>query len=227
MLRVPVARCALHHDGRDGAQPPNDVTRFVKPSHMRVAGRQHAIGHREARSQFERGQQVCCRRIEPAAEEVGFAISVQIGCHAVARAKAQIGLKMLEGDIRLAGKDPEQSAPVPTAGAVRVKRQTTVDQAERDINVLAEISEDKGCECENVGVFGGAAERPSGKIDTGAPRHFWVIDPAVDFESQMTMGRQGESRSVMRVAFYRFREQTERPKKGLFVNASKSGSARR
>jgi hypothetical protein len=57
---------------------------------------------------------------------------------------------MLEREIGLAGEKPEQSAPVPAASAARVEGQTAVDQPERDIDVLAEISEDEGCECEDV-----------------------------------------------------------------------------
>ena len=74
---------------------------------------------------------------------------------------------MLEGDIRLAGKDPEQSARVPTAGMVRIERQTTVDQRETDGDVLAPISEEKAGKSENIGVVRIAAKRPPREIDTG------------------------------------------------------------
>ena len=80
---------------------------------MRVAGREHAIGHRETGYQIERGQQVRRRLVEPAAEEVGFADPIQISRHAVARAEPQVVLKMLERSIGLAGKDPVIPSVIP------------------------------------------------------------------------------------------------------------------
>ena len=102
------------------AQPPNDLLRVVEPSLVRVAGCQHAVGHREGRRQIERGQQVCRRLVETAAEEVGFADSVQIGCPAIAGAGAQVSLEMLEREVGLPGKNPEQTAPVPPVRMTRV-----------------------------------------------------------------------------------------------------------
>ena len=125
MLWVPIPRCALHYDRRNRAQPPDDLSRLVKPSYMSIAGRQNPVGHRKGRRQVERGQQVCRRLLEPAAEEIGLAYNIQMSCHATAWAKPQIVLKMLDRDIGLAGKDPKQSAPVPTAGMARVERETT------------------------------------------------------------------------------------------------------
>ena len=112
MLWVPIPRCALHYDRRNRAQPPDDLSRFVEPSQMRITGRENAVGHRETRSPFERFEQLCRRIVEPAAEEVGFANSVQIICPAITRAEAQEGLKMLEREIGFAGKYPENAAPV-------------------------------------------------------------------------------------------------------------------
>ena len=121
---------------------------------------------------------------------------------------------MIEREITLTGKNPEQSAPMPPASAAWVESQTTVDQPERDVDVLAEISEDEGRECEDVRVVrivSTAAKCPSSEIDTGVPGGFRVFGPAVDLDPLTTMGRQGESRAVMRVALYRLPEQVERP----------------
>jgi hypothetical protein len=41
-----------------------------------------------------------------------------------------VGLNMLEREVGLTGKKPEQSAPVPTANAAWVETQTMVDQPE-------------------------------------------------------------------------------------------------
>ena len=89
---------------------------------------------------------------------------------------------MFERDIGLTSKKPEQSAPVPPAGAARVEGEATIDQSERDIDVLAKISEDEGRECEDVRVIGAVAKCPPSKIDTRAPRRLRVFGPAVDLE---------------------------------------------
>jgi hypothetical protein len=79
-----------------------------------------------------------------------------------------------------------------------------VDQPDRDIDVLAEISEHKGDECEDV--------RSSGPTGVGAPGRFRVFRPASQLEPLMTKSRQGESRAVLRIALYRLPEQVKRPK---------------
>jgi len=61
---------------------------------------------------------------------------------------------MLDRETRLAGKDPEHAAPVPAGSEARVEGQAMVDQPDRDIDVLAEISEGEGDECEDVRVIG-------------------------------------------------------------------------
>ena len=44
LLRVSVGGGARHHDGGDCAQSLDDLSRFVEPPHMRVAGREKAVG---------------------------------------------------------------------------------------------------------------------------------------------------------------------------------------
>ena len=56
---------------------------------------------------FERCKQVCLRLLETATEEVSFANSVQVSCHATPRAEAQIVLEMLEREIGFTGKNSE------------------------------------------------------------------------------------------------------------------------
>ena len=48
MLRVPIPRCALQHDGRNHVQPPDDLPRVVEPPHLGVAGGEDA--KRESRT---------------------------------------------------------------------------------------------------------------------------------------------------------------------------------
>jgi hypothetical protein len=82
---------------------------------------------------------------------------------------------MLERRVGLTSKEPEQSAPVPPASAARVEGKTAVDQPKRDIDILAEIFEDKGCEREDVRVVSAATKCPSSKIYTGVPGGFRVF----------------------------------------------------
>ena len=98
-------------------------------------------------------------------------------------------------------------------GAERILQgETTVDQPEGNIDVLAKISENEGSECEDVRVVRADPECLSSKVDTGPPGRFRVFDPASHLELMVTMSRQGESRAVLRIAFYRLPEQVERPK---------------
>jgi len=124
---------------------------------------------------------------------------------------------MFEREIGLAGKYPENAAPVPAASEARVEGETTVDQPDRDIDVLAEVSEDEGSECEDVRVLRAASKCPPSKADTGVPRRFRVFGPAAHLEPFVTKGRQGESRAVMRIPFYRLPEQVERPNEAALL----------
>jgi len=49
VLRVPQITGIWHHDGGNGAQPDNDLSRFVEPSEMGIAGCEKAIGLSERR----------------------------------------------------------------------------------------------------------------------------------------------------------------------------------
>jgi hypothetical protein len=117
---------------------------------------------------------------------------------------------MLEREIGLTGKEPEQTAPVATGVETRVAAQAMVDQPDRDIDVLAELSEDEGSEGEDVRVVRAGPKCLSGKIDTRVPGRLQIIGPASRLEPLVTMGRQGKSRAILRIAFYRLLEQARR-----------------
>ena len=166
----------------------------VEPAHMRVAGSENAVGHRRTPSSFERLEQVCRRLVEPSTEEVGFANTIDVGCWTITRVKAQGGLEMPDRETRLAGKDPEHAAPVPAGSEARVEGEAMIDQPDRDIDVLAEISEHKGDECEDIRVIRADPQCLSSKVDTAAPSRFRVFGPASLLEPLVTMSRQSESR---------------------------------
>jgi len=97
---------------------------------MRVAGREKPVSHRKVRCEVERCQQARRRLVEPSAEEIGFADAVKICREPVTRVEPEIILEMPESDFGLAGKNPEQPAPIPAVGMARVEGEATVDQTQ-------------------------------------------------------------------------------------------------
>ena len=108
---------------------------------------------------------------------------------------------MLDRETGLAGKDPEHTAPVPTGSEARVQGEAMVDQLDRNSDVLAEISEHKGDQCEDVRVVRGDPQCLSSKLDTGAPLRFRIFGPAPQLEPLVAMSRQGESLAILRASF--------------------------
>src|SRR5580704_9689989 len=117
---------------------------------------------------------------------------------------------MLQREIRFTGKEPEQRAPVPSASTARVEGETTIDQPDRNIDVLAEVSKNEGTECEDISILGIDSKRSSSEINTGMSRRFWIFGPAVHLKRLVTMSRQGKSGTVVRIAFDCLLEQVER-----------------
>jgi hypothetical protein len=209
VLRVPIPRCALHHDTRNHAQPPDDLSRFVEPPHVRVAGSEDAIADRKTRSPLERSKQVCRRLVEPKTKEVCLTDPIQIGGQPVTRAKPQIIPEMVEREFGLTGKDPEQPAPVPSASMARVEGQTAVDQADGDTDILVKVSESEGGKCQNVGIIGADAQRLSRQTDTLQPNCVHIFGPIHHLKRFGDMGRKRESRTVLRIPFDHLLEQVK------------------
>jgi len=61
---------------------------------------------------------------------------------------------MIKREIGLTGKNPQQTAPVPTPRRTRVEGQATIDQANCDIYIFAKISEGEGGKRQYVRVVG-------------------------------------------------------------------------
>ena len=59
-----------YHDRGDGAQPRDDLSRVIEPSHMRVAGGEKAIRVREVRIVLDREEQLRHCLVEAPAEEM-------------------------------------------------------------------------------------------------------------------------------------------------------------
>src|SRR5208282_3177714 len=120
VLGVPVLAEVRYHERRDGAQPRDDLSRVVEPTHMGVAGGERAIRAREAGILLDREEQLRHRLIEAPAEEMGVAYLQERRADPGARTEAQRGLDMLDRDVGLACPIPEGAADVPAAREARV-----------------------------------------------------------------------------------------------------------
>jgi len=67
---------------------------------------------------------------------------------------------MLDCQIWGTDKQPEHRTPVPAASRARVEVQTTVDQPDSSVDVLAVPSEDKGSRADDFGIVRGDLKRP-------------------------------------------------------------------
>ncbi len=70
MLGVPKVAGVRYHDRGDGAQPRDDLSRVVEPTHMGVAGGEKAIRARKARILLDREEQFRHCLIEAPSEEM-------------------------------------------------------------------------------------------------------------------------------------------------------------
>src|SRR6516162_4121859 len=116
-----------------------------------------------------------------------LANTIKIRRWTITRVKAQVDRKMFKRKIRLTGKDPKQTAPVPAAPRTRVERQAAIYQTDCDIHIFAEISEGKASKRENVRLVRAKSKRLSSKINTGMPNAFRVCGPAHHREPLVTM----------------------------------------
>src|SRR6516162_4296497 len=115
MLGVAKGDDARHHDRGDHAQSPNDLLGLVDLSQMRMAGREKPIGDREVWSLFQGLKKFCRRLIKPAFEEECGSDRGQSRREALAWVEALKGIEMLERQVRVTGKGPQQPAPQPAA----------------------------------------------------------------------------------------------------------------
>jgi len=120
VFRVAERRDARHDSRCDGPQSLDDLSRVVKPAHMRITGRENAVGHRPARCFFQHHQQLCCRVVKTPIKEVGDTDHDETPpSKRISRAEAQGRLGMFDRDVGFAGVRPEPAAQIPTAGGSR------------------------------------------------------------------------------------------------------------
>ena len=73
MPGVPLVGAVRYHDRSDGAQPRNDLSCVIEPTHMGVAGGESAVRRREARIILDREKQFRHCFSEAPTEETGVA----------------------------------------------------------------------------------------------------------------------------------------------------------
>src|SRR5580700_8899655 len=116
MLRISVWKRKIHHHlGHDRAQPRDHPARLVEQPHMGIAGGKITVGVREKRHGLDRNPQPWHCLLEMSAEEQRGTDQELLLSRPHARAEAQGYLSMLNGEIRLAGPQPEKTADMPAA----------------------------------------------------------------------------------------------------------------
>src|SRR6516164_3310308 len=130
MLRIAPMRSAGHHDRRNLPQPFDNVSCFVKSSHMSVAGCKKAICRRPARSFLQGKKQHCFGLLKSLGEKMPNAYSEvsPSSCRAFAWAEAHGSLEVLDRQIGLPRPQSDPAAPLPSLSEARVKFQRTIDQ---------------------------------------------------------------------------------------------------
>src|SRR5215469_4683931 len=117
---------------------------------------------------------------------------------------------MLDRQIGLAGKYPEDAAQIPSTGVTRVEYQRTVDQPHHRTVILAELSQRVGGVGKDAWVVLARFERPPSEIDTLAAGRLRLFGPTVSDERHVAHCRPGERGPVMRIDRDRLLEQIER-----------------
>src|SRR6516164_3954791 len=176
---------------------------------MRIARGEQAVSQRKSGKLFQRHDQLCRCIGKPAVEEQGVANSDQIECLSIAWAEAQGRVEMLERDVGLTGKKPELPAGKPSASKARIEGETTVDQRDGGIDVLAEVAENEGRDGENVSVVRAYLKGSPGEIDALAPIPLRVFGPAIDVQLRIRPPRYRKGDAVTGIPLNRSLEQVE------------------
>ena len=115
MFWVPQETGVRYYDRGYGAQPRDNLSRVVEPTHMGVAGGETAMRQREARILLDREEQLRYSLTEAPAGEMRGAYYKDRRADADAGTEAQRGFGMLDRDVGLARPQPECAADKPAA----------------------------------------------------------------------------------------------------------------
>jgi hypothetical protein len=138
MLGVPQVAGIRYHDTADGAKPPGDFLCLGEASHMGIAGGEIAVRRREPRIVLDRQEQFRHGLLEPPSQEMRLAYQRKRSADAGARAEPQRGFGMLDREVGVARKKPENAADMPTPCKIWVQRKGTIDQRNHCADILAD-----------------------------------------------------------------------------------------
>src|SRR5438132_8066194 len=104
---------------------------------------------------------------------------------------------MLDREVGLTGKGPDDAAQIPPAGEARVERQRTVDQPDHRTEILAQLSQYIGSVGEDARVVLRHLERLPSEVDGLAAECLRLANPAVTDELHVAERRPDQCRPVM------------------------------
>src|SRR5215469_8135391 len=145
-------------------------------------------------------------------DEMSKADPSQVEASLTARIETHRGLEMLDRQIRLAGKQPQPAAPIPSIGKARIEKESAIDQGEGRIDILAETPEHYGGAAKDTRVIGGGTQGLAGKINrrTAVCRFLAIIGPVVVFKVDPVGRCHGESETIARFTGNRLLKRLER-----------------
>ena len=179
---------------------------------MGVAGCERPISRREDRDFFEGHAEDRQRIIESTVEEMRHADAGQMEAPLAARVEAHRSLEMLDRQIGISSKQAKPTAPIPGMSEARVERESSIDQREGGINVLAEAPEHDRDPADHIGVVGGEADGLPGKRD-GRPAIFLfiaIVGPVEVLKIGAVASGLSKSKAIARLAGNRLSKQVER-----------------
>ena len=95
------------------------------------------------------------------------------------RAEAQGGFEVADPKFGLPGPQPKPAAPVPALSETRVKGQRAVDQLNREIDVLAEVSKCVSNVRQHARIIRGDLKRPPRKLDSFTSSRDCIMGPSI------------------------------------------------
>src|SRR4029077_18350338 len=127
LLKISQVIGARDYEGSDGAQPGNDFPCLVEPPHLGIARGQIAVRNRIVGVFLDREQELRQCLIETPAEKMRGTDRADSHSDPSPWAKPYRGFEMLDRDVGLTRKPPQDPAHIPTARVARVERQRIID----------------------------------------------------------------------------------------------------
>src|SRR6516225_10960076 len=125
-------------------------------------------------------------------EKVAYAYRHENWGLASVRAEAQGSFEVADPEFGLPGPQPKPAAPVPALSETRVKGQRAVDQLNREIDVLAEVSKCVSNMAQHARIISGDLKRPPRKLDSFASSRACIMGPTRHIEYRVDIRRKGE-----------------------------------